>query len=49
MPFKGTFAKRTISFCIEDMIKDLLLFTLKLVMSSKQSLALFHYDDVSYV
>ena len=31
------------------MIKDLLLFTLKLVILSKQSLALFHYDDVSYV
>ena len=38
---------KIIAVCTEDMIKDLLLFTLKLVMSSKQSLVTFQYDDVS--
>ena len=32
---------KTIAVCTEDMINDLLLFTLKLVMSSKQSLVTF--------
>ena len=38
---------KIIAVCTEDMINDLLLFTLKLAMFSKQYLVTFQYDDVS--
>ena len=41
------FPNKVIAVCTEDMINDLILFPLKLAMSSKKSLVTFQYDDVS--